>query len=258
MNEKKTPSLKLIVSAAVFVVSLLLIGPVSGALSAKLGTAVDWSIPLRLLAMVSGLVALAEVLRIFFRRWSPKSQRGRTAFTLANSALRYILGLVGLLWALAIVGLDVQALLAGGLIGIFIAAHATFAAEVGGCQAECGSASGMTAGALVQLLHGSVKMAVDAASMALQNTFGMTCDPVAGLVEIPCIKRNVSGIMIAFSSADMVLAGIRAYIPADECIGAMQSVGDMMNSALKETAAGGLAATPTGRKLKEKVFGAEE
>lgn len=120
MNEKKIPSLKLIISAVVFVVSVLLIGPVSGALSAKLGAAVDWSIPLRLLAMVSGLLALAEVLRIFFRRWSPKSQRGRTVFTLANSALRYILGLVGLLWALAIVGIDVQALLAGAGIAALI------------------------------------------------------------------------------------------------------------------------------------------
>ncbi len=121
-----------------------------------------------------------------------------------------------------------------------------------------GGASGMAAAALVELMGGSPDMCADALAIAIANQLGLACDPVAGLVEIPCIKRNVSGIMIAFSSADMVLAGIRAYIPVDECIGAMQSVGDMMNSALKETAGGGLAATPTGRRLKEKIFGTEK
>ena len=84
---------------------------------------------------------------------------------------------------------------------------------------------------------------------------GLVCDPVGGLVEIPCIKRNVSGLAIAFSSADMALAGIRANIPADECIGAMREVGDALPASLKETAGGGLATTPTGRKLRDKVFG---
>ena len=152
----------------------------------------------------------------------------------------------------------VMSMFTSGAFGMVIAKNASIAGATGGCQAECGSASGMAAAALVELMGGSPDMCADALAIAIANQLGLACDPVAGLVEIPCIKRNVSGIMIAFSSADMVLAGIRAYIPADECIGAMQSVGDMMNSALKETAAGGLAATPTGRKLKEKVFGAEE
>ena len=152
----------------------------------------------------------------------------------------------------------VMSMFTSGAFGMVIAKNASIAGATGGCQAECGSASGMAAAALVELMGGSPDMCADALAIAIANQLGLACDPVAGLVEIPCIKRNVSGIMIAFSSADMVLAGIRAYIPADECIGAMQSVGDMMNSALKETAAGGLAATPTGRRLKEQIFGAEE
>lgn len=152
----------------------------------------------------------------------------------------------------------VLALLTAAGIGMVVDQNASIAGAAGGCQAECGTAAGMAAAALVELMGGRPDMCADALAIAIANQLGLACDPVAGLVEIPCIKRNVSGIMIAFSSADMVLAGIRAYIPADECIGAMQSVGDMMNSALKETAAGGLAATPTGRRLKEKIFGAEE
>ena len=152
----------------------------------------------------------------------------------------------------------VMSMFTSGAFGMVIAKNASIAGATGGCQAECGSASGMAAAALVELMGGTPAMCGDALAMDIANQLGLACDPVAGLVEIPCIKRNVSGVMIAFSSADMALAGIRARIPVDECIEAMQSVGDMMNSALKETAGGGLAATPTGRKLKERVFGAEE
>ncbi len=148
----------------------------------------------------------------------------------------------------------VMSMFTSGAFGIVIAHNASIAGATGGCQAECGSASGMAAAALVELMGGTPEMCGMALAMAIANQLGLVCDPVAGLVEIPCIKRNVSGIMIAFSSADMALAGIEARIPADECISAMQSVGDMMNSALKETAGGGLAATPTGRRLKEQVF----
>ena len=95
----------------------------------------------------------------------------------------------------------------------------------------------------------------DACAMAIANQLGLVCDPVAGLVEIPCIKRNVSGLMIAFSCADMALADISARIPVDECIDAMREVGNTMPASLRETAGGGLAATPTGKLLKEKVFG---
>jgi L-serine dehydratase len=91
--------------------------------------------------------------------------------------------------------------------------------------------------------------------MALKNQLGLVCDPVAGLVEVPCIKRNVAGVMIAFSSAEMALAGIESKIPADECVSAMYEVGQSMPASLRETAQGGLAATPTGKRLKQEIFG---
>jgi L-serine dehydratase len=113
----------------------------------------------------------------------------------------------------------------------------------------------MAAAALVEVMGGRPSQCADACAMAISNQMGLVCDPVGGLVEIPCIKRNVSGLAIAFSSADMALAGIRANIPADECIDAMREVGDALPASLKETAGGGLATTPTGRKLRDKVFG---
>ena len=152
----------------------------------------------------------------------------------------------------------VMSMFTAGAFGIVIAKNACIAGAQGGCQAECGSASGMAAASLVELMGGTPEQCADACAIAIANQLGLVCDPVAGLVEIPCIKRNVSGVMIAFSSADMVLAGIKAYIPVDECITAMRNVGDAMIPALKETALGGLAQTPTGKKLKEQVFGKEK
>jgi len=107
----------------------------------------------------------------------------------------------------------------------------------------------------VELCGGTPAQSVHACAMAIKNQLGLVCDPVAGLVEIPCIKRNVSGIAIAFTAAEMALAGIESKIPADECIQAMRAVGDSMPCALKETAQGGLATTPTGIELKRRVFG---
>ena len=152
----------------------------------------------------------------------------------------------------------VMSMFTAGAFGIVIAKNASIAGAQGGCQAECGSASGMAAASLVELMGGTAGQCADACAIAIANQLGLVCDPVAGLVEIPCIKRNVSGVMIAFSSADMALAGIKAYIPVDECIVAMRNVGDALSPALKETAGGGLAATPTGRKLKEQVFGKDK
>lgn len=149
----------------------------------------------------------------------------------------------------------VMSLFTAGAIGMIIAEQASIAGAQGGCQAECGSAAAMAAAALVELQGGTPTQAAHACAMAIKNQLGLVCDPVAGLVEIPCIKRNVSGIAIAFTSADMALAGIESKIPVDECISAMRAVGDSMPCALKETALGGLAATPTGLALKEKVFG---
>ena len=149
----------------------------------------------------------------------------------------------------------VMAMFTAGAIGMVIAEKSSVAGAQGGCQAECGSASAMAAAALVEVMGGRPSQCADACAMAISNQMGLVCDPVGGLVEIPCIKRNVSGLAIAFSSADMALAGIRAYIPADECIDAMREVGDALPASLKETAGGGLATTPTGRKLRDKVFG---
>lgn len=149
----------------------------------------------------------------------------------------------------------IMSMFTAGAFGMVIAKRSSIAGAQGGCQAECGSAAAMTAAALVELMGGSPKECADACAMAISSQMGLVCDPVAGLVEIPCIKRNVSGLVIAFSSADMALAGIDAKIPVDECIDAMKEVGDELPKSLKETAKGGLATTPTGRKLKDKVFG---
>ena len=149
----------------------------------------------------------------------------------------------------------VMAMFTAGAFGMVIAARAGIAGAQGGCQAECGSAAAMAAAALTELMGGTPEQCADACAIAVASQLGLVCDPVAGLVEIPCIKRNVSGLMIAFSSADLALAGVRPKIPADECIDAMRAVGEALPAALKETAEGGLAATPTGQRLKEQVFG---
>ena len=149
----------------------------------------------------------------------------------------------------------VMSMFTAGAIGMVVANRASIAGAQGGCQAECGSASAMAAAALVELMGGTPSQCADACAIAIANQLGLVCDPVAGLVEIPCIKRNVSGLVIAFSSADLALAGIEAKIPADECLDAMRSVGDAMPSSLKETAKGGLADTPTGLRLQKQVFG---
>ncbi|MCI9486557.1 MAG: L-serine ammonia-lyase, iron-sulfur-dependent, subunit alpha [Lachnospiraceae bacterium] len=149
----------------------------------------------------------------------------------------------------------VMALFTAGAIGMVIAGQASIAGAQGGCQAECGSASAMAAAALVELAGGTPTQAGEACAIAIKNQLGLVCDPVAGLVEIPCIKRNVSGIAIAFTSADLALAGVESKIPVDECVMAMRQVGDMLPCALKETSQAGLAATPTGIRLKKQVFG---
>ncbi len=149
----------------------------------------------------------------------------------------------------------VMSMFTAGAFGMVIANNACIAGAQGGCQAECGSASGMAAAALVEVMGGTPAQCADACAIAIVNQLGLVCDPVAGLVEIPCIKRNVSGLMIAFSSADMALAGVAPKIPADECVDAMREVGNALPAALRETAGGGLATTPTGLKLREQVFG---
>ncbi|MBP1040764.1 L-serine ammonia-lyase, iron-sulfur-dependent, subunit alpha [Vagococcus sp. BWB3-3] len=147
----------------------------------------------------------------------------------------------------------VRAFLAAGMIGVFIAEYATFAAEVAGCQAECGAGSGMTAGALVQLMGGTIEEAVDAASMALQNIFGMVCDPIAMRVEVPCLGKNVMCGLNALGGANMALAGYDAVIPLDETIESFNKVGRMIPPELRCTGLAGIAQTKTGLKLADRL-----
>ena len=135
--------------------------------------------------------------------------------------------------------------------GQVIASRASISGAEGGCQAEVGSASGMAAAALVHARGGSARQMAAACAMALQNILGLVCDPVAGLVEEPCVKRNVMGAVNALSCADMALAGVAGAIPCDEVIDAMSAVGQAMPTSLRETGQGGLAATPTGRRIAE-------
>ena len=132
-------------------------------------------------------------------------------------------------------------------VGMVIARNATVSGAQGGCQAECGSATAMAASAAVELLGGTPRMCAHAAAFALKSVLGLVCDPVGGLVEVPCIKRNVSGAVNAMVAANLALAGIESAIPVDEVIGAMKEIGDLMHPSLKETALAGLAATPTAK-----------
>jgi L-serine dehydratase len=147
-----------------------------------------------------------------------------------------------------------QAMLAAGMIGVFVAAHATFAAEIGGCQAECGSGSGMAAAALVTLARGTLKQAVDASSMALQNILGMVCDPVAGRVEVPCLGKNVLAASNALACANMALADYDVVIPLDEAIEAMDRVGKSLPHELRCTALGGLSITKTSKEIEKMLI----
>jgi L-serine dehydratase len=146
-----------------------------------------------------------------------------------------------------------RAMLAAGLIGVFIAARATFAAEVAGCQAECGAGSAMAAAALVTLAQGTVGQALSAASMALQNILGLICDPVANRVEVPCLSRNVMAASNALACANMALAGFDAVIPLDEVIETMLRVGKSLPSELRCTALGGLSITRTSHKIEKEL-----
>lgn len=143
----------------------------------------------------------------------------------------------------------IEALFVSAGIGQVIANKACISGAQGGCQAEIGSASAMAGGSLVYLAGGSTEEVSMAVGLCLQNLMGLVCDPVAGFVEIPCIKRNVIGAVNAVSCADMILSGIKAKIPADEVIEAMEIVGQKMDSSLRETGEGGIAACKTARKL---------
>ncbi len=143
----------------------------------------------------------------------------------------------------------VRAFLAAGVVGIFIAQKGGFAAEEGGCQYECGAASGMTAAALVELMGGDGGTALAAASMALQNTMGLICDPVADRVEVPCLGKNIMAALNSVAAANMALAGFAHVVPLKEVIVAMQEVGKSMDQRFRCTSKGGLSITPAARIL---------
>ncbi|MFO7637138.1 MAG: L-serine ammonia-lyase, iron-sulfur-dependent, subunit alpha [Clostridia bacterium] len=138
-------------------------------------------------------------------------------------------------------------------VGKVIGENASISGAQGGCQAECGSAAAMAAAAAVELLGGTPEMCAHAAAISLKSILGLVCDPVAGLVEVPCIKRNATGAVNAITAAQMALAGIRSVIPADEVVWAMNNIGNQLPPSLKESAEGGLAITPTARGIEERL-----
>ena len=151
----------------------------------------------------------------------------------------------------------IDALFASAAVGMIIGMNATLSGAEGGCQAECGSAAAMGAAAVVEMMGGTPKMSLDAGAIVLKNVLGLVCDPVAGLVEIPCAKRNSSGAISALCTADLVMAGVESKIPFDDAVSAMYKVGKSLPASLRETALGGVAITKAGLMLKKKVYGEE-
>jgi L-serine dehydratase len=149
----------------------------------------------------------------------------------------------------------INALFTAAAVGMVIAQNATVAGAEGGCQAECGSAAAMGAAAVVEMMGGTPEMSLDAAAIVIQNVLGLVCDPIAGLVEVPCANRNASGAVNALTTAELVMAGVKSLVPFDEMVEAMYKVGKSLPCALRETALGGTAATPTGKKLKSEILG---
>ena len=148
---------------------------------------------------------------------------------------------------------SVMGLFAAGAVGMVIAKRATLAGATGGCQAECGSAAAMAAAAMVQMRGGTPAQCGSAAALALKSCIGLVCDPVAGLVEVPCVKRNAALASVALAAATMALCGVESYIPVDEVIDTMGRVGRSLPEQLRETGEGGIAATPTGKSVEKRL-----
>ena len=148
----------------------------------------------------------------------------------------------------------INALFTASGIGIIIAKNATLSGAEGGCQAECGSAAAMGAAAVVEMMGGTPAMAMHAAAIVIKNVLGLICDPIAGLVEVPCAKRNIAGAVSALTTADLAMSGVTSRIPFDDTVIAMYKVGKQLPCELRETAMGGLATTPTGLKLAKEIL----
>ncbi len=149
---------------------------------------------------------------------------------------------------------QINGLLTAGMVGLLVSNKVQLAGAVAGCQAECGVASAMAAGALVQMLGGNVDEIINASALALKNILGLTCDPVCGLVEVPCIKRNAFLAVHAVTGAELALCGVESKIPMDEIVDTLKITGQLMSPVLKETSQGGLAKTKTALELEKKLF----
>ena len=149
---------------------------------------------------------------------------------------------------------QINAIITAGEIGRIVSAKVSLAGAVAGCQAECGTAAAMAAGAAVQLMGGTPKQIVNAVGLALKNILGLTCDPVCGLVEVPCVKRNPFMAILAITACEMALSDVETKIPADEIVDAMEQTGQLMSPTLKESSLAGLAKTKTAVKLQGKIF----
>lgn len=148
----------------------------------------------------------------------------------------------------------IMALFASSIVGIVIAQNASISGAEGGCQAECGSAAAMGCAAVIELMGGTPAMCLNGAAIVIKNILGLVCDPIAGLVEVPCAKRNAAGAVSALTTVDLVMAGVESKIPFDDVVMAMNKVGRSLPSELRETAMGGLAVTPTGLMLKKQIL----
>lgn len=148
---------------------------------------------------------------------------------------------------------EINALITAGTIGYIISSKIAMAGAVAGCQAECGVAAAMSSGAAVQIMGGNINQIINASTLALKNVLGLTCDPVSGLVEIPCVKRNVFLAIHAITAAELSLSDIESKIPPDEVVDAMVQTGQLMSPLLKETSQGGLATTITGKRIKKEL-----
>jgi L-serine dehydratase len=146
-----------------------------------------------------------------------------------------------------------RGMFAASAVGLIIAEGATLSAAKGGCQAEVGAAVAMAAGGLTEMRDGTPEQCFDAAAIGLKSYLGLVCDPLGGLVEVPCVKRNAIGCMAAIGASDMVMAGVKSYVPFDEVVDAMRNIADNMSPKMRETALGGLAITETGNRVKKKL-----
>ena len=153
---------------------------------------------------------------------------------------------------------QINALLTAGIVGLIVSNKVQLAGAVAGCQAECGVASAMATAALTQMLGGTVDEIINATALALKNILGLTCDPVCGLVEVPCIKRNAFLAIHAVTAAELALCGVESKIPLDEVVDTLNITGQLMSPLLKETSQGGLAKTKTAQELEKVLFNKKE